>query len=196
MCKWTLPVGGTDCRRSPKTFPCPFAVPELRDLESAQTGHMPGQMGHDHGTHSRGCPAKILYVYWFLFFPHCREEKKVHDHHRKKIIWRTFLASKKNFPDRWWIQKPYENQESHIYHRNLPLWPPCFRPNKVLHRSRAVCAFLFPETRVPKKRFLGTEFEEGDAMKQRSVKRSAFSLNEGNSVKRFRPFSESLDSKN
>ena len=22
------------------------------------------------GTHTRGCPAKILYVYWFFFFPH------------------------------------------------------------------------------------------------------------------------------
>ena len=49
----------------------------------------------------------------------CREEKSVHDHHRKKIFWGTFLASKKNFPGRWWIQKPYENQENHICHQNL-----------------------------------------------------------------------------
>ena len=56
------------------------------------------------------------------------------------------------------------------------------------------------------------EFGEGDATKQKSVKRSAFSLNEGrafserrlgkelyrkgDSLKRFRPFSESLDSEN
>ena len=36
-----------------------------------------------------------------------REEKSVHDHHRKKIIWGTFLASKKNLPGQWWIRKPY-----------------------------------------------------------------------------------------
>ena len=34
-----------------------------------------------------------------------REGKSVHDHHRKKIIWGTFLASKENFPGRWWTQK-------------------------------------------------------------------------------------------
>ena len=34
------------------------------------TGQMTGQMGHVHGTdgtQTRGCPAKILYVYWFFF---------------------------------------------------------------------------------------------------------------------------------
>ena len=50
-----------------------------------------------------------------LFAPHPltwnREEKSVHNHHQKKIFWRTFLTSKKNFPGRWWIQKPYKNQE-------------------------------------------------------------------------------------
>ena len=34
-----------------------------------------------------------------------REERSVHDHHRKKIFCGTFLASKKNFPGWWWIQK-------------------------------------------------------------------------------------------
>ena len=44
-------------------------------MSAGQTGQMTGQMGHVHGTdgtQTRGCPAKILYVYWF-FFPHCLE---------------------------------------------------------------------------------------------------------------------------
>ena len=58
--------------------------------------------------------------------PNNREERSVHDHHRKKIFWETFLASKKNFPGRWWIQNPYGNQENHIYHRNLSSVAPIF----------------------------------------------------------------------
>ena len=41
-------------------------------MSAGQTGHMMGQMGHVHGTdgrQTRGCPAKILYVCWFLLFP-------------------------------------------------------------------------------------------------------------------------------
>ena len=36
---------------------------------AGQTGRMTGQMGHVHGTdgtQTRGCPAIILYVYWFF----------------------------------------------------------------------------------------------------------------------------------
>ena len=35
-------------------------------MSAGQTGHATGQMGHFHGTDgtdTRGCPAKILYVY-------------------------------------------------------------------------------------------------------------------------------------
>ena len=35
-------------------------------------GHATGQMGcvpGTDGTHTRGCPAKILYVYWFFLSP-------------------------------------------------------------------------------------------------------------------------------
>ena len=44
-------------------------------MSAGQTGHMTGQMGqmgHVHGTdgtHTRGCPAKILYVYWCFLSP-------------------------------------------------------------------------------------------------------------------------------
>ena len=41
-------------------------------MSPGQTGHVTGQMGRvpgTDGTHTRGCPAKILYVYWFFSFP-------------------------------------------------------------------------------------------------------------------------------
>ena len=41
-------------------------------MSPGQTGHITGQMGRvpgTDGTHTRGCSAKILYVYWFFFFP-------------------------------------------------------------------------------------------------------------------------------
>ena len=44
-------------------------------MSPGQTGHTTGQMGRvpgTDGTHTRGCPAKILYVYWFFFFPKWR----------------------------------------------------------------------------------------------------------------------------
>ena len=47
-------------------------------MSAGQTGHMTGQTGHVHGTdgtHTRGCPAKILYVSWFFFFPQRRVQK-------------------------------------------------------------------------------------------------------------------------
>ena len=41
-------------------------------MSPGQTGHITGQMGRVPGTdgmHTRGRPAKILYVYWFFSFP-------------------------------------------------------------------------------------------------------------------------------
>ena len=38
-------------------------------MSPGQTGHITGQMGRvpgTDGTHTRGCPAKILYLYWFF----------------------------------------------------------------------------------------------------------------------------------
>ena len=45
---------------------------DSRGRMSAGGGQMMGQMGHVHGTdgtQTRGCPAKILYVYWLFSFP-------------------------------------------------------------------------------------------------------------------------------
>ena len=39
-------------------------------MSAGQTGQMMGQMGHVHGTdmtQTKGCPAKILDVYWLFF---------------------------------------------------------------------------------------------------------------------------------
>ena len=41
-------------------------------MSPGKTGHITGQMGRvpgTDGTHTRGCPAEILYVYWFFSFP-------------------------------------------------------------------------------------------------------------------------------
>ena len=45
-------------------------------MSPGQTGHITGQMGRvpgTDGTHTRGCPAKILSVYWFFSFPICAQ---------------------------------------------------------------------------------------------------------------------------
>ena len=44
-------------------------------MSPGQTGHITEQMGRvpgTDGTHTRGCPAKILYVYWFFSSPHTK----------------------------------------------------------------------------------------------------------------------------
>ena len=48
-------------------------------MSPGQTGHITGQMGRvpgTDGTHTTGCPAKILYVYWFFSFPKNLEKDK------------------------------------------------------------------------------------------------------------------------
>ena len=37
-------------------------------MSPGQTGHITGQMGRVPGTHTRGCPAKILYVFFLSQF--------------------------------------------------------------------------------------------------------------------------------
>ena len=70
---------------------------------------------------------------------------------RPVILGMDFLATKKNFPGRWWMRKPYENQENHIYHRNLSSVAPIFfsRQRKVLHWSRAMYAFFSQQRTRP-----------------------------------------------
>ena len=55
-----------------------------------------------------------------------QRRKNVHNHHRKKIFWRTLLASKKNFQACGGYKKPHKNQANHIHHRNLSSADPIF----------------------------------------------------------------------
>ena len=44
-----------------------------------------------------------------------------------EIVWRTFLGSKRNFPGRWQIPKPYIKTRKAISTTKIvPLWPPFF----------------------------------------------------------------------
>ena len=105
---------------------------------------LPGFSGYQNAV-----PAKV----WALFgnverapgkFLDWQRRKSVHDHHQKRIFRGTFLASKKNFPGRWSIQKPCKNHENHIYHRNLSSVAPIFSAKKSSSlEQRGVC-FLFP----------------------------------------------------
>ena len=99
--------------------PGPFALLLTQSATSANFGGnfwkflpAPRKLFRRSPTHSPCCG-------YSLSLSESREEESVHYHHRKKIIWRTFLASKKNFLGRWWVRKPYKNQENHSYHRNL-----------------------------------------------------------------------------
>ena len=77
-----------------------------------------------------------------------REEKSVHEHHRKKIFWGTFLASKKNFPGRWWIREPYKNQEPP---KSFLCGTHFFLQSSALEQG-GVC-FLFPRAGTLRRKF-------------------------------------------
>ena len=73
-----------------------------------------------------------------------REEKNVHDHHRKKNLLGKFSGCKEKFSKPVVDTKPpNKNQETHIHHRKFPQWTPFFLQRKILHWSRAVYVFFF-----------------------------------------------------
>ena len=98
---------------------------------------------------------EILWEFCGNFSEPHREGKKVHNHHRKKIFWRTVLASKKNFPGRWWIQKPYKNQENPIHHRNLSSVDPIFSAKKSSALEQGGVRILFPSHKIKAQHFRG-----------------------------------------
>ena len=87
---------------------------------------------------------------WLKGKLHREKKKNVHDHHRKKIIWGTFLASKKNFPGRWWIQEPMKKPgKNHIYHRNSFLCAPhVSRDRKVFCTGAGRCMLSFSQLQL------------------------------------------------
>ena len=75
--------------------------------------------------------------------PKVREEESVHDHHRKQIIWTTFLASKKTIQASGGYKSPVKTRQSNIHHRNLSsVGPHSFLQRKVPHWSRVVYGFF------------------------------------------------------
>ena len=51
-----------------------------------------------------------------------REEESVHDHHRKKIVWTTFLASKRTFQASGGYQNPIKTKETEIISSLAPIF--------------------------------------------------------------------------
>ena len=73
----------------------------------------------------------------------CFREEKKRTRPPPKIFWGTFLASKKNFPDRWWIQNLMKTRKLRSTTEIFPLWPP---QSSALEQG-GVC-FLFPSVTV------------------------------------------------
>ena len=67
-------------------------------------------------------------------------------HHRKKIFWKTFLASKNNFQTGGRFKNPFKAQGDHIYHRNLSFVNPFFSAKKTSSLDQGGVWFLFPYT--------------------------------------------------
>ena len=61
----------------------------------------------------------------------------------KENLWRTFLASKKNFPGRWWIPKPYKSQETISTTEISPLWTPVLPAKRSSALEQGSVWFLF-----------------------------------------------------
>ena len=76
-----------------------------------------------------------------------REEKNVHDHHRKKSFGELFLASKKNFQVGGGYKNPMKTK-NHIYHRKSFLCGPrFFSAKKSSALEQGNVWFLFPSAR-------------------------------------------------
>ena len=58
--------------------------------------------------------------------PNISEKKKRTRPPPKENLLGNFSGLKEKLPGRWWIQKRYENQENHTYHRNLASVAPIF----------------------------------------------------------------------
>ena len=118
-------------------------------MSAGQTGQMTGQMGHvqgTDGTQTRGCSAKILYVYCFFLSPSMVRTSAVFgaDVHEQKgfsknFVWKLFaliVSAPENITQR---TRPYWNYYDQIknacslhekYRKNTP-WPGILDPQKV-----------------------------------------------------------------
>ena len=62
----------------------------------------------------------------------------------KENLLENFSGLKEKLPGRWWIQKPYKNQENHIHHRNLSSVDPTFSAKKSSALEQGGVRFPFP----------------------------------------------------
>ena len=93
--------------------------------------------------------AWILYTDFCMEFPHgfstLIQSRKKYTTTTEKNVWGTSLASKKIFRPVVDTQ-PYENQENHIYHRNLSSVAPIFLAKKSLSLEQGGVRVPFPST--------------------------------------------------
>ena len=95
-----------------------------------QTGHTTEQMGRvpgTDGTHTRGCPAKILYVYWFFSFPKDCPRKGLEKarlfHNRARFSRKDFCPIWEAPQPRSLSPKPGDNKASRSNFRNQRFEP-------------------------------------------------------------------------
>ena len=67
----------------------------------------------------------------------------------RKSLGEPFWPQKINFPGWWWVQKPYENQENHIYHRNLSSVAPIFFGKEKFCTGAGRCMLSFSQESTP-----------------------------------------------
>ena len=79
--------------------------------------------------------------------PKSKEEKSVHDHHRKNFFGVTFLASKKTFQASGGYKNPVRTRKTISTTEIFPLWPPLFSAKKSFSLVQADVCFLFPRNR-------------------------------------------------
>ena len=66
----------------------------------------------------------------------------------KENLLENFSGPKENFPGRWWIQKPYKNQENHIHHRNLSSVDPIFFCKEKFCTGAGRCMLYFSQLKL------------------------------------------------
>ena len=71
------------------------------------------------------------------------DEKSVTE---RKSFGELFWPQRKNFSDRWWIQKPYKNQEKKAY--IFPLWTPFFFCKEKFCTGAGRCMLSFPQQSI------------------------------------------------
>ena len=93
----------------------------------------------------RGCPRKRVCPRECPTGCLQAEKKKTYTTTTERNLLENFSGLKENFPGRWWIEKPYKNQESHIHHQNISSVDPIFFCKEMFCTGAGRCmVFVFP----------------------------------------------------